>query len=51
MFAEGFGDGFGFGMDLQLFVNVAQVERKRVEGNTNHILDRVFLLCEHQKGK
>ncbi len=49
MLAQSFGDGFGFGMDLQFFVDVAEVERDCVEGDAHHVGGGLFVMAFDQQ--
>lgn len=49
LFAERFGNGFGFGMHLQLFVNVFHVKRNCMHRCTNFLGGGFVVMAFHQQ--
>src|SRR6476620_1217012 len=49
-FAQGFRDGFGLRVDLQLFVNLLQVKGDGVDGNTHRVgRGLVMMPIDHER--
>ena len=43
-FAQGFGDGFGFGVDMQLFVNMPQVKGNGIDADATFADGRLVVV-------